>query len=186
VSEQNRDKELSAPPEPERTFNEILPQGQNRKRSEEVISLDAVEEGEAPLDLDLETTIELLQEAQEEAYAARIAHYTDDEEIRESLEERQKLSTGQQQLSERLQEHHPMSPKLSGGDLDAAWHEANVGEETVGGSAPTPDQDMVDEIGAAFGIQYEDDEPLRTADKLEERDRNRWELDPESAEEEEF
>jgi hypothetical protein len=72
---------------------------------------------------------------------------------------------------------------LSGGDIDAKWQEADVsGEETVGGTSPTPDQDVVDELGQALGITYEDDEPLRTEEKLLERDRNRWELDPESAE----
>jgi hypothetical protein len=55
----------------------------------------------------------------------------------------------------------------------------------VGGSAPTPDQDQVDEIGEAAGLTYEDDEPLHTSDKLEERDRHRWELNPESAEDDE-
>ncbi|MFO7679782.1 MAG: DUF6335 family protein [Chloroflexota bacterium] len=184
MSEQNRDKDLFAQPEPERTVKENLSQRQNRKPTE-VISLDIAEEGEAPLDLDVETTIDLLQDAQEEAYAARIAEYTDDEEIQESLEERQELNTGREQLIERLQEHTSKSPELSGGDVDAAWDYANVGQETVGGTAPTPDQDVVDELGAAMGIEYEDDEPLHTADKLEERDRNRWELNPESAEEEE-
>lgn len=41
---------------------------------------------------------------------------------------------------------------------------------------------MVEEIGEALGITYEDDEPLRTGDKLAERDKNRWELNPESVE----
>jgi hypothetical protein len=35
------------------------------------------------------------------------------------------------------------------------------------------------------GLTYEDDEPLRTGERMEKRDRERWELDPESAEEEE-
>jgi hypothetical protein len=41
---------------------------------------------------------------------------------------------------------------------------------------------VVDELGQALGITYEDDEPLQTEEKLRERDRSRWELDPESAE----
>jgi hypothetical protein len=44
---------------------------------------------------------------------------------------------------------------------------------------------MVEEIGEAFGITYEDDEPLHTGDLIAERDRHRWELNPESAEEDE-
>jgi hypothetical protein len=47
---------------------------------------------------------------------------------------------------------------------------------------PTPDQDSVDDIGEAYGITYEDDEPLRTGEKLEKRDEERWELNPESVE----
>lgn len=72
---------------------------------------------------------------------------------------------------------------LSAGDIDARWDQAEAaGEETVGGSAPTPDQDMVDEIGIAAGITYQEGEPLRVGEKEEERDRHRWELDPASAE----
>jgi hypothetical protein len=72
---------------------------------------------------------------------------------------------------------------LSAGDLDARWDQAEgAGEETVGGSAPTPDQDIVDEIGIAAGVTYQEGEPLRVGEKEEERDRHRWELDPASAE----
>jgi hypothetical protein len=92
------------------------------------------------------------------------------------------IDAGQQELIEKLRDHHSTSPSLSGGDVDAAWDRADEGEETVGGSAPTPDQDVVEEIGQAMGITYEDDEPLRGADKIEERDRHRWELDPASSE----
>ena len=59
---------------------------------------------------------------------------------------------------------------------------ADAGEETVGGTVPTPDQDIVEDLGRAVGITYEDDEPLHTTEKLEERDRHRWELDPASSE----
>lgn len=150
----------------------------------EIISLDMGEEGEEPLELSAETTLELLQDAEEEAYDEEIGRYTFDEEIQDALEERQALNTGADELQERLAEHHSKSPELSGGDIDAAWDEANVGEETAGGMAPTPDQDMVEEIGEAYGITYEEDEPLHTGEKLAERDANRWELDPESADDE--
>ena len=83
-------------------------------------------------------------------------------------------------LRTRLQENAESSPELSAGDIDAAWDRADSGEETVGGSAPTPDQDRVDELGAAVGVTYGDAEPLH--DKLAERDQKRWELDPRSAE----
>ena len=74
------------------------------------------------------------------------------------------------------------SAVLSGGDVDAAWDQADVGEEAVGGSNPTPDQDIVDQIGRSLGLEYEDDEELKGAAKLEERDKHRWELDPASSE----
>lgn len=75
-----------------------------------------------------------------------------------------------------------VSAELSGGDVDARWDQAeSSGEETVGGSVATPDQDIVDEIGASLGVQYNDDEELKAVDKIEERDRNRWELDPASS-----
>lgn len=71
---------------------------------------------------------------------------------------------------------------LSGGDVDAAWEDADVGEESMGGENPTPDQDAVDELGKAVGIIYEDGELLHTTEKLEARDEHRWELDPASSE----
>jgi len=76
----------------------------------------------------------------------------------------------------------PPDAVLAGGDIDAAWDRASVGEETVGGTTPTPDQDIVDEIGRAVGVGYEDAEPLHTTEKLERRDEQRWELHPASSE----
>ena len=70
---------------------------------------------------------------------------------------------------------------LTGGDVDAAWDEADVGEETVGGSTPTPDQDVVDDLGRAVGVTYGDGEPLRPEEKEMERDEKRWEMDPASS-----
>jgi hypothetical protein len=76
----------------------------------------------------------------------------------------------------------PPQAVVTAGDIDAAWDQADVGEETVGGTTPTPDQDIVDEIGHAVGIDYEDAEPLHTTEKLERRDEQRWELHPASSE----
>jgi len=54
-----------------------------------------------------------------------------------------------------------------------------VGEQTPGGSAPTPDQNGVDEIGRAYGLQEEDSGALRSAGEvLSRRDRHRSELRP--------
>jgi len=75
------------------------------------------------------------------------------------------------------------SPELTGGDIDAGWEQAAaVGDEAVGGTAATPDQDIVDEIGAAVGLEMDDHAFLRTNEILEERDDRRWELDPLSSE----
>jgi hypothetical protein len=76
----------------------------------------------------------------------------------------------------------PPEAVLAGGDIDAAWDKAEVGEETVGGTNPTPDQDIVDEIGRALGVDYQDAEPLHPTEKLERRDEQRWELHPASSE----
>ncbi len=54
-----------------------------------------------------------------------------------------------------------------------------VGEETPGGTAPTPDQNSVDDIGRAYGLQEEDTGALRSAGEvLARRDRHRPELQP--------
>jgi hypothetical protein len=75
--------------------------------------------------------------------------------------------------------HTESSPALTAGDLDARWQDAYaVGDEAPGGDNPTPDQDRVDDIGKALGIQYDDDEELRGGEELRERDAHRWELDP--------
>jgi hypothetical protein len=76
----------------------------------------------------------------------------------------------------------PPDAVLTGGDVDAAWDQAASGEETVGGSTPTPDQDIVVEIGLAAGVSYEDAEPLDMSDKIDRRDDQRWELHPASSE----
>jgi hypothetical protein len=91
--------------------------------------------------------------------------------------------TGRAEYEQRLREHTSTGPALTGGDIDADWEDAEaVGDEAPGGDNPTPDQDVVDEIGRAMGIEYDDDEELQGGDELNERDRHRWELDPASKE----
>jgi hypothetical protein len=91
-------------------------------------------------------------------------------------------SAGKRQLEKRLREHTDRSPDLSAEDMDAAWDRADVGEEVVSGSSPTPDQDIVEEIGEAVGVTYQDQEPLAMEEKLAKRGLQRWELDPASSE----
>lgn len=80
-----------------------------------------------------------------------------------------------------LNEHTSSSPALTAGDVDADWESADsTGDEAPGGDNPTPDQDVVDEIGRALGVEYADDEELQGGAEIEDRDRHRWELDPNS------
>jgi hypothetical protein len=81
------------------------------------------------------------------------------------------------ELAERLREHHSTSPKLSGGDIDAEWEDANdSGAESVGGHNPTPDQSDVEENAHAMGIDFQDNEPLDFDKKFNKRDTDRFEL----------
>jgi hypothetical protein len=106
-----------------------------------------------------------------------------DADIAEDMAERQQWNqAGRETQAQRLRDHGSESPKLSGGDVDAAWDSGGSGEETVGGDTSTPGQDMVDEIGKGAGLTYQDDEPMNYG-KVQARDQNRWELNPASAEE---
>ena len=90
--------------------------------------------------------------------------------------------SGRRELLEKYEEHTETSPALTGGDIDADWESAySVGDEAPGGDNPTPDQDIVDEIGRAVGIEYQDNEELKGERKVSERDKHRWELDPASS-----
>jgi uncharacterized protein DUF6335 len=91
--------------------------------------------------------------------------------------------TGRAELAERLREHGSITPAITAGDVDADWENAYFsGDEAPGGDNPTPDQDVVEDIGEALGLKYEDNEELKAADKVVERDKHRWELDPASSE----
>jgi hypothetical protein len=91
--------------------------------------------------------------------------------------------SGHQMYGHKRREHTEGGPALTGGDLDSDWNDAySSGEETPGGDMPTPDQDVVEEIGRALGVEYDDAEELKGAEKIESRDRHRWEYDPASAE----
>ena len=83
--------------------------------------------------------------------------------------------------------HHETSPRLTGGDVDADWQSAlSVGDEAVGGSVATPDQDIVDELGEALGVPQKPDSIVRTSSEiLGQRDADRWRIEREASEEEE-
>ncbi len=109
------------------------------------------------------------------------------EEITESygtgVKELPGYNLGGRSMRAQRHEYTETSPQLTGGDVDAYWQDADaVGDEAVGGTAPTPDQNVTEDIEAAVGLEMDDFAFLRTNDILEERDGDRWELDPKSSE----
>ncbi len=105
-----------------------------------------------------------------------------DQEIKELMDEEiAHAPQAPNELKERLREHNSSSPADSGGDIDASWEEVNTtGAESVFGHNPTPDQSDVEENAHAMGIDFQDNEPLDLLEKMEKRDRNRYELDEDS------
>src|SRR5947207_2382871 len=92
-------------------------------------------------------------------------------------------ASGRAALKQQRREHTEAGPDLTAGDVDADWEDAyQDGDEAPGGDNPTPDQDVVEEIGRALGVEYDDAEELKGSDKITERDKHRWEYDPASAE----
>jgi Family of unknown function (DUF6335) len=57
-----------------------------------------------------------------------------------------------------------------------------VGETFLGNGPAQESRDVLDDIGQAAGITYEEGEPLRIGEKEVQRNAHRWELDPASAE----
>jgi hypothetical protein len=91
--------------------------------------------------------------------------------------------SGRAEMAQNARNHRGMSPDITGGDVDVDVEDAYfTGDEAPGGDNPSPDLEVVDDIGKALGVRYEDDEELKGADKVEERDKHRWEMDPASAE----
>ncbi len=80
----------------------------------------------------------------------------------------------------------PRSNSLIGADPednaeDDAYRAEVNGDEAVGGTTAVPNQNDTEELAEAVGIVVDDDTPLDTEEMMEERDRDRWELDPASA-----
>ena len=115
-------------------------------------------------------------------YLANDPDYVPDPEIEEFMElEIARAPKDPDLLAQRLRNHTAASPRDAGGDLDAAWEDVNdSGSETVAGDNPTPDQSLVEENASAMGVSYEDNEELEFLDKIEKRDRDRYELDENS------
>ena len=115
-------------------------------------------------------------------YLANNPDFVPDPEIEEFMEsEISRAPKDPDLLAQRLRNNTAASPHDAGGDLDAAWEDVNEsGSETVAGDNPTPDQSLVEENASAIGVSYEDNEELEFIDKIEKRDRDRYELDENS------
>jgi uncharacterized protein DUF6335 len=116
------------------------------------------------------------------SYLANDPNYVPDPEIEEFMEQEiSRAPKDPELLAHRLRNNTAASPRDAGGDLDAAWEDVNdSGSETVAGDNPTPDQSLVEENASAMGVSYEDNEELEFIDKIERRDRDRYELEESS------
>jgi hypothetical protein len=115
-------------------------------------------------------------------YLSNNPDYVPDPDIEKFMEEEiARAPKDPDQLAHRLRENTASSPADSGGDPDASWEDVNdSGEESVAGDNPTPDQSLVEENARAVGVTFEDNEELEVIDKIERRDRDRFELDERS------
>src|SRR5262245_873866 len=101
----------------------------------------------------------------------------------EAARENDLAKIGRRLMMREYKKYNAVSPGQTAGDVDASWQEAeDSGAETPGGHVATPDQDNVDEIGRAVGMEFQDNQELRTHEEiLARRDRRRWELNRGSA-----
>src|SRR4030095_114543 len=95
-----------------------------------------------------------------------------------------KVEVAATELPRALSEYTSVSPVDSGGDVDADWQRAqSSGEETVGGSVATPDQDVVDELARPLGVERSIEAAGITSDEiLSGRDRKRWRIEQQTDE----
>lgn len=117
--------------------------------------------------------------AEDFEYLANDPEFVPDPEIEEFMElEISRAPKDSELLAHRLRNNTAASPQDAGGDLDANWEEVNdSGSETVAGDNPTPDQSLVEENAKAIGVSFEDNEELEFVEKIEKRDRDRYELE---------
>jgi len=92
------------------------------------------------------------------------------------------VTAGTAKLAERLRSDSLADPTITAGDVDAQWESAQFsGDESAVSSMPTPDGNVVEDIGRAMGVTYDDNEELKVGEKERSRDEHRWELDPASS-----
>jgi|SRR6185436_10390425 len=116
------------------------------------------------------------------AYFSNDPEYVPNPEIEEFMEEEiLRAPKDPELLAHRLRNNTASSPRDAGGDVDAAWEDVNdSGSESFAGSNPTPDQSNVEENAAAVGVSFEDNEELEFEEKMDKRDRDRYELEESS------
>ena len=92
-------------------------------------------------------------------------------------------NTGIGKEMEKLAQWTGNDAATTGGDIYTNQYQAEVvGEEAVGGTTPTPDQNVTENLEKSVGLEIRDRAFLRTYEMLEQRDNRRWELDPQSSE----
>ena len=86
-------------------------------------------------------------------------------------------------MEREFEQYYAVGPEVPAGNPDTDWQEAeDSGAETPGGHVASPDQDNVDEIGRAVGMEFQDNQELNAPGELvSRRDRRRWEMDRRSA-----
>src|SRR5512138_18821 len=102
--------ELVPVPEDADQFIEVIPEETDDRSGENYL-------------LNEETSMDsYAADADADAVEEQSAHYTDDEDIKDDFAQRQELALGgRDELQEELEEHHSVSPTMSGGDIDASW-----------------------------------------------------------------
>ncbi len=122
------------------------------------------------------------KQPEEFEYLSNNPDFVPDPEIEEFMEEEiARAPKDPELLAERLRQNTAASPRDAGGDPDASWEDVNdSGTESVSGDNPTPDQSLVEENALAVGVSFEDNEELNVLEKIERRDRDRFELDENS------
>src|SRR5258706_13293096 len=85
----------------------------------------------------------------QDAGTAERAIFVTEPEVQRELQEVSRLRLSRQKTTK---PKASAATKIAGEDVDAVPDEMGSGEESVGGSVATPDQDIVENLGKAAGI----------------------------------
>jgi uncharacterized protein DUF6335 len=115
-----------------------------------------------------------LKAVSQDAGTAERPVYVTDPEVQQELDEAGRVGP------------HPLNSVASSGvatppALDPTT-DPTAEEEPSGIVPEAVEQNFVDDFGKAIGVTYQDNEVLDPLEKLQKRDRKRWELNPSSAE----